>query len=141
MARIDEQGREILDNTPVAMPAGFERPESIHDKIKRMIRSERLAQEAQQAGFETPEEADDFDIGDDYDPRSPYELDFDQEQRELRQGVNEQNPEFIEERPISDQPSKMAARSHRDDQGVPQQKTDSETGNGQKLTPQHNNDA
>lgn len=42
-----------------------------------MVRSERLAQEAAQAGYESFEEADDFEVGDDYDPSSPYETDFD----------------------------------------------------------------
>lgn len=42
-----------------------------------MVRSERLAAEAAAAGYESFEEADDFEVGDDFDPSSPYETDFD----------------------------------------------------------------
>lgn len=42
-----------------------------------MVRSERLAQEAMAAGYETFEESDDFDIPDDpLDPATPYENEF-----------------------------------------------------------------
>lgn len=70
-------GREIPDPTPLAPSVGFIQQPSMIDNIRNMIRSERLRQEAEAAGYETPEEADDFDVGDDYDPTSPYEHDFD----------------------------------------------------------------
>lgn len=113
MARI-EDGKEILDSTPKQMPVGFEKPESLVEKIQRLVRSERLAQAAQEMGMETPEEADDFDIGDDYDPRSPYELDFDQEQIQLRENVNAENPEYIEEDPANPRDLRTLEESRRD---------------------------
>lgn len=73
MPGLDEKGHEIPDSTPMALPVGFKRPESLQDQIRRLIRSERLAMEASSLGRETFEEADDFDVGDDYDPTSPYE--------------------------------------------------------------------
>lgn len=47
------------------------------ERIRGIIRGERLKQEMEAAGRETFEEADDFDVGDDYDPSSPYEEVFD----------------------------------------------------------------
>lgn len=73
---LDQDGREVLDTTPVAPPVGYRRQPSMVENIRAMIRSEKLRQEAAEAGYETFEEADDFDVGDDYDPTSPYEGDF-----------------------------------------------------------------
>lgn len=61
---------------PSNVPRSFSyapRPPSEIERIRALIRSERLAAEAAAAGAETWEEADDFDIGDDFDPESPYE--------------------------------------------------------------------
>lgn len=74
--RINEFGSEIVDPTPVAAPLQFTRPETQFEQIRRLIRSEQLAQEAAAAGFETPDEADDFEVGDDFDPTTPYEEHF-----------------------------------------------------------------
>lgn len=68
---------EIVNPVPVAPPVGFRRQPSMVDIVRDMVRSERLRQEVQAAGMETFEEADDFDVGDDFDPSSPYEVDFD----------------------------------------------------------------
>jgi len=70
-------GREVVSAVPMAPPIGWKKQPSMIEHIKALVRSERLAQEAAAAGFETPEEADDFDVGDDYDPTSPYEHNFD----------------------------------------------------------------
>lgn len=68
----DDFGREIPDPTPVSIPSGVGRPESLTDTIRRMVRNE-LSQAAQAAGSETFEEANDFDEDAD-DFVSPYEL-------------------------------------------------------------------
>lgn len=73
-------GAELPDPTPVAPPIGYNPQKSMFDHVRDMVRSERLKQEAEAAGFETAEEADDFEVGDDYDPTSPYEHDFDRSQ-------------------------------------------------------------
>jgi len=70
-------GREVVSSVPMAPPIGWKKQPSMIDHIRNLVRSERLRQEVEAAGFETPEEADDFDIGDDYDPQSPYEHNFD----------------------------------------------------------------
>lgn len=70
---LDEHGHERPDPTPVAPPVGHNRQPSLAEQIRSMVVSERLKQEAAAAGAETFEEADDFEVGDDYDPTSPYE--------------------------------------------------------------------
>lgn len=73
---INALGQEMVDSTPMAPPIGYKPQESMIDIVRRMVRSEKLAAEAEMAGRETFEEADDFFVEDDdsYDPRSPYEL-------------------------------------------------------------------
>lgn len=79
MAKLDDNGHEILSQERLAVPVRFKRSQTLTEQIRAVIRSEALASEAQAMGFETFEEADDFDVGDDYDPRSQYELSLDQE--------------------------------------------------------------
>lgn len=76
-SRLDEDGKELLDGTPMAPPIGYRKQPSLSDQIRAMVRSEKLRLEVESAGAESFEEADDFDVGDDYDPRSPYEEVFD----------------------------------------------------------------
>lgn len=75
----DERGYEIPDPTPMAPPIGYNRQPSLAEQIRAMIVSQKLAQEAAEAGAETFEEADDFEIGDDFEQErhSPYEANFD----------------------------------------------------------------
>lgn len=73
---LDARGRELPDPTPIAPPIGYRRQPSLAEQIRQMVRSEKLAQELDARGVETFEEADDFDVGDDYDPQSPYEATF-----------------------------------------------------------------
>lgn len=85
---LNEKGHEVLDDTPIAVPLKI-KARSQYDQIRQFIRQELSAQ-AQKVGVETFQEADDFDVGDDYDPRSPWELDFDQETADLNLGAFEQ---------------------------------------------------
>lgn len=75
MSKLDMYGSEVPDQTPVAIPAYIKKWDQ-RDSIREMIR-EALSREAEEAGYESFEEADDFDVGDDYDPSSPYEEEFD----------------------------------------------------------------
>lgn len=76
-AKLNNNGHEVLDSTPLALPLGFKKPESLDDQIRRLVRTHISAQ-AQEQGFETWEDADDFDIPDDQaDPATPFEMDFD----------------------------------------------------------------
>jgi len=74
---LDQNGHEVLDDTPVSIPLRWSRPPSRLDEIRAHLKI--ISREAEQHGSETFEEADDFDVGDDYDPRSPWELSVDQE--------------------------------------------------------------
>lgn len=66
---------ETVDPTPIAPPIGYKKQPTIWEQQRAMIRSE-LSRQAEAQGFETFEESDDFDIGDDFDPHTPYEADF-----------------------------------------------------------------
>lgn len=59
----NERGHEIPDQTPLEMPSGLRRPLSLHEEIRRFIRTE-LSQQAADNGVETFEEADDFEVDD-----------------------------------------------------------------------------
>ncbi|QXP07968.1 MAG: hypothetical protein [Arizlama microvirus] len=91
--RHDELGREILDETPMALPIGFQRPPTLQEQVARLVRTE-FSRQAVAEGRESFEEADDFDM-DDVDFSSPYEEDYD------LATVQAANKGFIEERPIT----------------------------------------
>ena len=76
MAKLDEKGHEVLDQTPLAIPVGFGPPETLAEQIRRILRTEQFRASIEAEGHESFEEADDFDVGDDFDPKSPYEEDF-----------------------------------------------------------------
>ena len=64
---------EVLDYTPIAVPIGMKRPESMHDMITRII-GNKFADIKLDSETETFEESEDFEIDDDdYDPSSPWE--------------------------------------------------------------------
>lgn len=73
---IDENGRELVDSTPMAPPVGYERRPSMVEIIRAQVR-EHASRYADDREMDTFEEADDFDVGDDYDPASPWEEQFD----------------------------------------------------------------
>jgi hypothetical protein len=74
--RLDETGAEILDPTPIAIPLGMERPETMAEMIRRLAPDIIQRMTGQEA--ETFEESEDFDVNDDFfDPTSPYEEVFD----------------------------------------------------------------
>lgn len=81
MPTLNSRGHEVNSPEPISLPAGVNKPETLAETIRRLVRNE-VSQQASASGQETFEEADDFDIEDDngYDPKSQWELDFDQEQ-------------------------------------------------------------
>lgn len=72
-AHLDENGHEIVSSIPLEPPLGYKKQPTMIENIRAMVRSENLRQEAESAGAETFQEADDFDVGDDVDPSTPYE--------------------------------------------------------------------
>lgn len=81
--RLNDDGSEVLDDTPVALPVRFQRAETLVEQVRRLVRGE-LSGAATLAGWESFDEADDFNVGDDYEPSSPHELDDDQVHYDLR---------------------------------------------------------
>jgi pyruvate/2-oxoacid:ferredoxin oxidoreductase beta subunit len=75
-AQLDEKGAEILDSTPLAIPVGFRKPPTLQDQMKKYVQIE-MSRLAESQEFETWEEANDFEIGDDYEAKSKYQEDFD----------------------------------------------------------------
>lgn len=72
----DEFGREIPDDRPMVLPSGFRRPETLAEQVQRLVRS-HVSRMAADRGDETFEEAEDFDVGEDVEPSTPYETFFD----------------------------------------------------------------
>lgn len=105
VASLNKDGTEKPDPESLTAPVGLRKPETIQEQIRRMVRTEASLYASEQ-GQETFEEADDFDIGDDYDPTSPYEMNFDHENAFIDNenissssdtNSNNSNSEFIEE--------------------------------------------
>lgn len=86
-AALDDAGREQPSSTPMRPPIGYKKQQSMVELIREAVRADHLARDLAAAQHETFEESDDFEIGDDYDPHSPYENEFDPPARELRQEV------------------------------------------------------
>ena len=79
MPKLDELGREVFDQTPMAIPVGFSRPEPIHMCLRRMVEQyHREMKDSQE--YESFEDADDFDVGDGApsfeDAPTEYEVNF-----------------------------------------------------------------
>lgn len=79
--RLDEEGREVLDQTPITINVA-RRKISKFDDVRDFIRSE-LSKAATESGAETFDEANDFDIPDDPAMQSPWEYSADQEAEDL----------------------------------------------------------
>lgn len=62
--RFDELGRELPDPTPIEVPLGMRRPETIQQMMARLVSSE-ISRSAEKAGFESHKDAFDFDVDDD----------------------------------------------------------------------------
>lgn len=73
----DGSRREIVSAIPVAPPVGYVEQPSLVERIRSMVRSEHLRYAATEAGYETFEDAEDFEVGDDFEPHTPYEAVFD----------------------------------------------------------------
>lgn len=74
---LNEQGQLVPDPVPMAPPIGYRPQPDMMDMIRQQVRLASM--EAERAGLETEDEADDFDVGDDPEIKSPYELDAESE--------------------------------------------------------------
>lgn len=68
-------GKEYPNPIPLEPPIGFVPSVPLHEQIREMVMKE-MASRAGENEDETFEEADDFDVGEDYDPSTPYEEQF-----------------------------------------------------------------
>lgn len=72
--RFTEKGEEICHGIPIEIPLDFKRPLTLQEEIRRMIAVE-ASRAAEDAGLESFEEADDFNVEDEDEPfSSPYEV-------------------------------------------------------------------
>jgi len=71
---INEHGQLMPSGVPIAPPVGYNPQPSLRETIRAMVQSEKLAQEARDAGFETFEESNDFGDDDDDEPYTRHEL-------------------------------------------------------------------
>lgn len=74
---LNEQGQLIPDPVPMAPPIGYKPQPDMMEMIRHQVRLASI--EAERAGLESEDEADDFDVDDDPELRSPYELDAESE--------------------------------------------------------------
>lgn len=102
-------GTPVLDPTPLAPPIGYKKQPSMVEIVRDMVQRERLAQEAEAAGYETFDESEDFDIGDDFELMpSPWVNEFDPPLAEVAKVVEAEKAK-APKRPPSGQPSKPPA--------------------------------
>lgn len=87
----DEHGFEKMDPTPMQPPLGFRRTPSLHEQIRHAVMIDRLENMKLE---ETEDEADDFEIGEDFEPLSPHENDHIPSIREMKKKVEELNLEI-----------------------------------------------
>lgn len=97
---IDDKGREILDPTPLAVSVRLKRPPTLAEQVKMLLSQEAFRRRLHEEGVETFEESDDFDCDEDFDPRHPWERNFDH--------VDEESPA---ERQLKNTPPKKQAAS------------------------------
>lgn len=71
--KFNERGEELPDPTPVEIPAGFKEPESIQSMIARLVRT-HVSDAAARHGFETVDEANDFEVEDEEFGETKYEV-------------------------------------------------------------------
>lgn len=122
-------GREIPDPTPVEIPAGYKRPESLVDMIKRLVRND-VSQFARDHGAESFEEANNFgEDEDEDDDLTVYEEmaddDFVDKVKAHKQQLEEQDAE-----------SKRRDRLQREGKGKPSRNDDEHDGDREEDTEQ-----
>lgn len=75
-ADLNDEGKELLNPEPVVLNTGINKPLTLQEQIKRIIKTQ-VATDAHLQGAESFEEADDFDVDDGFETEvnsSKYEL-------------------------------------------------------------------
>lgn len=74
---LNDKGQLVPDPIPMAPPIGYSKQPSMAELIRAQVL--QVSRDAAREGLETEEQADDFDVGDEPEIRSPYELDAESE--------------------------------------------------------------
>lgn len=93
---LNDRGQLVPDPIPMAPPIGYKAQPSMVEIIRAQVL--QVSKEAARQGLETEEEADDFDVGDDVEPSSPYEMDAQSEVplRVLKARADEATLDYLE---------------------------------------------
>lgn len=70
---LDQFGRERPDSRPVAPPVGYKKQPTMVDHVRALV-ARQLSELAAASGHESFEEANDFEVGEDSDPETAYEV-------------------------------------------------------------------
>lgn len=76
VGKFNERGEELVDGRPMEPPLGHVETIPLAEQIAQAVRAAAFQKAISEAGGETFEESEDFDVGDDFDPSSPYEAFF-----------------------------------------------------------------
>lgn len=89
-------GQFVPDPVPMAPPVGYRKQPSMVELVRDMVRGEHLRREALEAGYESFEESEDFDM-DDEDPlmSSGFENDFDPPLSEITREVEAERARHV----------------------------------------------
>lgn len=102
------EGLEITDPTPMQPPLGYRRTLSLSEQIAQQVRIAHLKILEDSAIEETEDEADDFEVGDDFEPLSQHENDHMPTLANLKKQAKEINDK-IERRKLE-----VAINTHKD---------------------------
>lgn len=92
--RHDANGNEILSEIPMQPPLGYRRTPTLAEQIRQQVRQAKLEFLDDGTISETDEDADDFEVGDDFEPLSPHENDHIPSIAELKKQASEINEEI-----------------------------------------------
>lgn len=95
-AKHDAFGNEKINPTPLEPPLGYKRVPSLSEMIAQQVRRMKIELLEDDAIQETEEEADDFEVGDDFHPLSPHENDHIPSIKVLKQKAKEINDKIKE---------------------------------------------
>lgn len=123
--RFPESPYDPTDPVPVETETGLKKPESIDQKIKRLIRTE-ISQKVHEQGGESFKDANDFDVDEDPEPISGYE--YTEMKPEFPQSGS---PVSEEERVLRDYKSSLEPKA--DSEGVEQGSMPSEPHQAESL--------
>lgn len=109
--RFNEDGREILNPTPMQPPIGYKKQPSIAEQIREQVRAAKYLDDMEP---ETEEEADDFEIDDDPPIPSRWENDMVPSIKETRariRALQEQEKMFAKTPTPEDNPKRVPSET------------------------------